>query len=78
MCVRGRIDTPMAIKPLKAFAAERALSEGRLCQSAPAPAKNRKVCVIGAGPGGMSAAYYLALKGYHGPRHRSAAHRPAA
>ncbi|MCU0558070.1 MAG: 4Fe-4S ferredoxin, partial [Desulfobacterales bacterium] len=29
MCVRGRIDTPVSIKFLKAFAAERALSERR-------------------------------------------------
>lgn len=64
MCVRGRMDKPIAIKPLKAFAAERALSEGRYTNPPKAPAKNRKVCVIGAGPGGMSAAYYLALKGY--------------
>jgi NADPH-dependent glutamate synthase beta subunit-like oxidoreductase len=28
MCVRGRIDTPVSIKFLKAFAAERAMSEG--------------------------------------------------
>ena len=64
MCVRGRIDTPVSIKFLKAFAAERALSERTYKNPAKAPAKNRKVCVIGAGPGGMSAAYYLGLKGY--------------
>ncbi len=64
MCVRGRIDTPISIKSLKAFAAERALSQGRYVNPQPSPSKNRKVCVIGAGPGGMSAAYYLAMKGY--------------
>jgi len=64
MCVRGRIDTPISIKSLKAFAAERALSQGCYVNPKPAAPKNRKVCVIGAGPGGMSAAYYLAMMGY--------------
>ena len=64
MCVRGRIDTPVSIKFLKAFAAERALSERTYKNPEKAPDKNQKICVIGAGPGGLSAAYYLALKGY--------------
>ena len=64
MCVRGRIDTPISIKFLKGFAAERAMSEGSYRNPEKAPAKDQKVCVIGAGPGGMSAAYYLILKGY--------------
>ncbi|MEJ2165341.1 MAG: FAD-dependent oxidoreductase [Desulfobacterales bacterium] len=64
MCVRARIDAPISIKSLKGFAAERAMSEGSYKNPAVAPEKNHKVCIIGAGPGGMSAAYYLALKGY--------------
>ena len=64
MCVRGRIDTPISIKFLKAFAAERAMSESRYKNPKKQPDNNKKVAIIGAGPGGMSAAYYLALKGY--------------
>ena len=64
MCVRGRIDKPISIKFLKAFAAEKALSDREYKNPEKAPDKNQKVCVIGAGPGGMSAAYFLALKGY--------------
>ena len=64
MCVRARIDTPISIKTLKGFAAERAMSEGSYKNPPVAPDKNKKVCIIGAGPGGMSAAYYLALMGY--------------
>ena len=64
MCVRGRIDTPISIKFLKGFAAERAMSEGSYRNPEKAPANGKRVCVIGAGPGGMSCAYYLALKGY--------------
>ena len=64
MCVRGRIDTPVSIKFLKAFAAERALSDRQYRNPEKMPDNHRKVCIVGAGPGGMSAAYYLALKGY--------------
>jgi NADPH-dependent glutamate synthase beta subunit-like oxidoreductase/Pyruvate/2-oxoacid:ferredoxin oxidoreductase delta subunit len=64
MCVRKRIDAPISIKFLKAFAAERAMSTRRYKNPKKEPDKDKKVCIIGAGPGGMSAAYYLALKGY--------------
>jgi NADPH-dependent glutamate synthase beta subunit-like oxidoreductase len=64
MCVRGRIDTSIAIKNLKGFAAERSMSQGTYRNPSKQAAKDKKVCVIGAGPGGLSAAYYLALNGY--------------
>jgi putative selenate reductase YgfK subunit len=64
MCVRGRIDSPVAIKYLKGFAAERAMSEMRYENPPKAPDNGRKVCIVGAGPAGLTAAYYLALKGY--------------
>jgi NADPH-dependent glutamate synthase beta subunit-like oxidoreductase len=64
MCVRGRIDTPISIKFLKAFAAERSMSEGSYRNPKRDADKGKKVCVIGAGPSGLSAAYYLALAGY--------------
>jgi NADPH-dependent glutamate synthase beta subunit-like oxidoreductase len=64
MCVRGRVDKPVSIKFLKAFAAERALSDHRYHNPDKQPDKGKRVAVVGAGPGGMTAAYYLALKGY--------------
>ncbi|RJP86298.1 MAG: 4Fe-4S ferredoxin [Desulfobacteraceae bacterium] len=64
MCVRARMDTPVSIKFLKAFAAERAMSDGRYLNPPKSPDTGKNVCVIGAGPGGMSCAYYLALRGY--------------
>ncbi len=64
MCVRGRVDSPVSIKFLKAFAAERALSSRRYVNPPREPEKNKKVCIVGAGPAGLTAAYYLALKGY--------------
>ncbi|MDL2268775.1 FAD-dependent oxidoreductase [Desulfosarcina sp. OttesenSCG-928-A07] len=64
MCVRGRMDTPISIKYIKAFAAERTISQGTYRNPEKEADKGKKICVIGAGPGGLSAAYYLALKGY--------------
>ena len=64
MCVRGRIDQPVSIRYLKAFSAEKLMREGRYLNPAKEPDKNQRVCIIGAGPAGMSAAYYLCLKGY--------------
>ncbi|HSV93585.1 MAG TPA: NAD(P)-binding protein [Desulfobacterales bacterium] len=63
-CVRGKIDTPVAIKSLKGFAADRALREPGFANPAKAPDTGKRVCVVGAGPGGMTAAYYLALRGH--------------
>ena len=42
MCVRGRIDKPISIKFLKAFAAERALSDHRYRNPAKAPDKGQQ------------------------------------
>jgi NADPH-dependent glutamate synthase beta subunit-like oxidoreductase len=64
MCVRARIDTPISIKFLKAFAAERAMSDRAYKNPEKKDFNGKKICVIGAGPGGLSAAYYLALMGY--------------
>ncbi len=64
MCVRGRIDAPVSIKFLKAFTAERAFSTHQYRNPEKQPDNGHKVCVVGAGPAGLTAAYYLALKGY--------------
>ncbi|MEW6664017.1 MAG: NAD(P)-binding protein [Thermodesulfobacteriota bacterium] len=64
VCVRGRIDTPIAIMNLKAFAAEKAISDRAYRNPPRAEDVGLKVCVVGAGPAGLTAAYYLALKGY--------------
>ncbi len=70
-CTRGTIDSPVAIDEIKKFIAEQELnSETRYV-----PAKrtkretlenyDEKIAVIGAGPAGMSCAYYLANRGYN-------------
>jgi len=58
-CNRGLIDQPIAIRMLKRYAVDN--DKGLWKQnSKSAPASGKKVAVIGAGPAGLSAAYYLA------------------
>ncbi|MBI5837988.1 MAG: putative selenate reductase subunit YgfK [Candidatus Eisenbacteria bacterium] len=58
-CVRNHYDAPLAIREVKRFAAEAAPA------STPAPGRDHeaRVAVIGAGPAGLSAAFYLRLAG---------------
>ncbi len=61
-CEKGRSsDAPVAVRVLKRFLFEAA---GDADLPAPAPATNKRIAVIGAGPAGLVAAYDLALKGH--------------
>jgi NADH-quinone oxidoreductase subunit F len=60
-CRRGVLDEPIAIRTLKRFAAE----HGHLPPIDPPSHKRaERVAIVGGGPAGMSAAYYLARLGY--------------
>ena len=70
-CTRGTIDKAIAIDAVKKFLAERDLDpKTRFIPEKEIPAAaedfefKQKIAIIGAGPAGLSAAYYLALKGY--------------
>ena len=63
-CVRGHLDEPVNIRYPKAFVAEWAESHTGYPHPEPAPSNGRKVAIVGSGPAGLSAAHYLALKGY--------------
>ena len=67
-CTRGLIDAPLAIDEIKKFIAERELNEEDryipLCENVEGGFYTNKMAIIGAGPAGMSAAYYLRMKGY--------------
>lgn len=67
-CTRATIDQAVAIDEIKKFIAEQELkAENRyvpLCENHVGEMFTEKIAVIGAGPAGMSAAYYLRIKGY--------------
>ena len=67
-CTRGEMDAPVAIDEIKKFIAEQELKADKryipkMVNQIGKPYPE-KIAVIGAGPAGLSCAYYLALKGY--------------
>ena len=69
-CTRGTIDQAVAIDAVKKFLAEQDLNADTRYIPPVVIASNRldhwaqKIAIIGSGPAGLSAAYYLATKGY--------------
>ena len=63
-CTRNLVDDPVSIMHLKRFIAdyEQTLEEVPLPEIA--EKKNKRVAIIGSGPAGLTAAYYLAKAGY--------------
>lgn len=63
-CRRSQIDEPLAICSLKRFAADYDMNSFEPYRPEKADQKQEKIAIIGAGPAGLTAAYYLACKGY--------------
>lgn len=61
-CRRNLLDEPVAIDFLKRYAAE--TREGIRFKPEVKPPIGKSVAIVGAGPAGLSAAYYLAVEGY--------------
>ncbi|MBM9605186.1 NAD(P)-binding protein [Desulfopila inferna] len=64
-CRRQEVDKPLAICSLKRFAADQADWESLPVPEIAKKDPNEKVAIIGAGPAGLTAAYFLAQEGYH-------------
>ena len=60
-CRRNMVDDPVNIRGLKRYAVDHA---GDVPQPSCAPSTGKTVAVVGGGPGGLSAAYYLSLMGH--------------
>jgi formate dehydrogenase major subunit len=63
-CRRNLLEGPVAINALKRFVADYDLNNGTPYVPEVKPATGHKVAIIGGGPAGLSAAYYLALEGH--------------
>jgi NADPH-dependent glutamate synthase beta subunit-like oxidoreductase/formate hydrogenlyase subunit 6/NADH:ubiquinone oxidoreductase subunit I len=63
-CTRGDIDDPIAIDEIKKFIAEQDLNANQRYVPKIKHAYDQKIAVVGAGPAGLSCAYYLAVEGY--------------
>jgi len=63
-CTRGDVDDPVAIDEIKKFIAQQDLNRNRRYVPVHRHEYGNKIAVIGAGPAGLSCAYFLAVDGY--------------
>ena len=64
-CNRGHMDEPIAIHHLERFLGDTAIANARVPECLTTADHHRKVAIAGAGPAGLSAAYFLTRLGYH-------------
>lgn len=62
-CRRTKVEQPLSIAFLKSFAADKVLAEGSYIPEKQADS-GKSVAIVGGGPAGLTAAYYLALNGH--------------
>lgn len=64
VCNRSNMDDAVAIHLLERFAGRQAIEEGFPCPDYNHASHNRRVAIIGSGPSGLSAAYFLSRLGF--------------
>lgn len=63
-CRRNLVDTPVAINYVKRFVADLDMASPSPAMPKVKPSTGKKIAVIGAGPSGLTAAYYSAINGH--------------
>lgn len=63
-CRRNYVDEPVDIKNIKRFMADRDLYSGEMYIPEAGKDTDKRVAIVGSGPAGLTAAYYLRLKGH--------------
>ncbi len=63
-CTRGDADQPLAIQYLHRYLAEMDFEDGNPYLPEVASKREEKIAIVGSGPAGLTAAYYMAQKGY--------------
>lgn len=59
-CTRNNLDSTLLIREIKRFATE----NSQVSSLSPKPSNGLKAAIVGAGPSGLSCAYFLALEGF--------------
>lgn len=63
-CRRGQVDQPVSVCLLKRYVADLDLDETTPYRPPVAPVRDKRVAIVGAGPAGLAAAYYLQRDGF--------------
>jgi len=63
-CSRNILDEPLAIRTIERFLGDYILENADKMMKPPETSVGKKVAIIGAGPAGLTAAYYLRKLGY--------------
>jgi NADH-quinone oxidoreductase subunit F len=63
-CQAGETDDPVAVKALKRFAGDQAMTNGYRRNGRPRISKDKRVAIVGSGPAGLAAAHHLIHRGY--------------
>lgn len=64
VCTRGDVDEPLAVDEVKKFVADQDMKDKHRYVPERMVKRSGKIAVIGAGPAGLSCAYFLAVDGY--------------